>query len=288
MEKQCTFLIFDESVSRAETDELASGLESSDVKTKTATLKKIIMLMLNGEQLSSLLMKVIQYIVPNEDKGLKKLLYLYLEAVEKRSPDGNLLPEMILICNMIRNDLNHPNEFVRGSALRFLSKMREKDILEPLVASLRANLEHRHSYVRRNAVLAIYNTFKCFEDLMPDAPELIAEFIDGESDVSAKRNAFVMLCNSDQERAVQYQLSVIDSISTMGDIIQAQILKILYTVTSYNKYNRVLTFSNVCHLYNRRHYAARHAGAHPQGVPPGSIPEEQVRARSLHAARLGV
>ena len=62
------------------------------------------------------------------------------------------------------------------------------------------------------------------DDLMPDAPELIAEFIDGESDVSAKRNAFVMLCNSDQERAVQYQLSVIDSISTMGDIIQAQIL----------------------------------------------------------------
>ena len=227
MEKQCTFLIFDESVSRAETDELAAGLESPDVKSKSATLKKIIMLMLNGEQLGSLLMKVIQYIVPNEDKGLKKLLYLYLEAVEKRSPDGNLLPEMILICNMIRNDLNHPNEFVRGSALRFLSKMREKDILEPLVASLRANLEHRHSYVRRNSVLAIYNTFKCFEDLMPDAPELIGEFIDGESDVSAKRNAFVMLCNSDQERAVQYQLSVIDSISSMGDIIQLVMLELI-------------------------------------------------------------
>ena len=198
VEKQCTFLIYNENVVRAEPGELAAGLENNDVREKIATMKKLIQLLLNGEQLGSLLMKVIQFVVPNDDKQLKKLLYLYLEVVEKRSPNGHLLPEMILICNMIRNDLNHPNEFVRGSALRFLSKIREKDILEPLVASLRVNLEHRHSYVRRNSVLAIYNTFKCFEDLMPDAPELIAEFIDGESDVSAKRNAFVMLCNCDQ------------------------------------------------------------------------------------------
>mmetsp|Transcript_43395 Transcript_43395/g.101926 ORF Transcript_43395/g.101926 Transcript_43395/m.101926 type:complete len:947 (+) Transcript_43395:273-3113(+) len=238
MEKQCTYLIYDENVVRTEPSELAAGLESNDVKLKVSTMKKIILLMLNGEQLQTLLMKVIQFVVPNEDKQLKKLLYLYLEAVEKRSADGHLLPEMILICNMIRNDLNHPNEFVRGSALRFLSKMREKDILEPLVSSLRANLEHRHSYVRRNAVLAIYNTYKCFEDLMPDAPELIAEFIDGESDVSAKRNAFVMLCNCDQDRAVQYQLSVIDSITSMGDIIQLNMLELIRKVCRQDPFQK--------------------------------------------------
>ena len=48
MEKQCTFLIFDESVSRAEMDELAAGLENADVAVKSATLRKIIMLILNG------------------------------------------------------------------------------------------------------------------------------------------------------------------------------------------------------------------------------------------------
>ena len=60
------------------------------------------------------------------------------------------------------------------------------------------------------------------------------EFIDGESDVSAKRNAFVMLCNSDQERAVQYQLSVIDSISSMGDIIQLVMLELIRKVVRSN------------------------------------------------------
>ena len=238
MEKQCTYLIFDENVTRVETSELAQGLENSDVKVKSSTLKKIILLMLNGEQLGSLLMKVIQYVVPNDDKPLKKLLYLYLEAVEKRGPDGNLLPEMILICNMIRNDLNHPNEFVRGSALRFLSRMREKDILEPLVSSLRANLEHRHSYVRRNSVLAIYNTFRSFEELMPDAPELIGDFIDAENDVSAKRNAFVMLCNCDQDRAVRYQLSVIEQISSMGEIIQLVMLELIRKVCRQDPFQK--------------------------------------------------
>mmetsp|Transcript_18225 Transcript_18225/g.50264 ORF Transcript_18225/g.50264 Transcript_18225/m.50264 type:complete len:959 (-) Transcript_18225:211-3087(-) len=238
MEKQCTYLIFDESVTRVETAELAQGLESSDVKSKQNTLKKIILLMLNGEQLGSLLMKVIQYVVPNEDKTLKKLLYLYLEAVEKRSADGHLLPEMILICNMIRNDLNHPNEFVRGSALRFLSRMKERDILEPLVSSLKVNLEHRHSYVRRNAVLAIYNTHRSFEELIPDGPELIGDFIDAESDVSAKRNAFVMLCNCEQERAMRYLVSVIDQISGMGDIIQLNMLELIRKVCRQDPFQK--------------------------------------------------
>jgi coatomer subunit beta len=92
--------------------------------------------------------------------------------------------------------------------------------------------------VRRNSVLAIYNTYKCFEDLMPDAPEVIGEFIDGESDVSAKRNAFVMLCNCDQERAVQYQLSVIDQIASMGDIIQLNMLELIRKVCRQDPYQK--------------------------------------------------
>ncbi len=238
MEKQCTYLIFEEDLVRPEIADLSLGLQDPDIKVKAQTLKTIILLMLNGEQLGSLLMKVIQYVVPNDDKPLKKLLYLYLEAVEKRGPDGNLLPEMILICNMIRNDLNHPNEFVRGSALRFLSRIKEKDILEPLVSSLKVNLEHRQSYVRRNAVLAIYNTYRLFEELIPDGPELIREFIDSENDVSAKRNSFVMLCNTDQERAVSYLLSIIDQLESFGDIIQLVMLELIRKVCRQDPFQK--------------------------------------------------
>ena len=59
-------------------------------------------------------------------------------------------------------DLQHPNEFIRGSTLRFLCKLRQPELIEPLMPAIRACLDHRHSYVRRNAVLAIYTIYRFF------------------------------------------------------------------------------------------------------------------------------
>ena len=73
---------------------------------------------------------------------------------------------MILVCDAYRKDLQHPNEFIRGSTLRFLCKLKEPELLEPLMPTIRACLEHRHSYVRRNAVLAIFTIYKNFDFLM--------------------------------------------------------------------------------------------------------------------------
>ena len=81
----------------------------------------------------------------------------------------------ILICQNLRNNLQHPNEYIRGVTLRFLCRIREEEILEPLIPSILACLEHRHSYVRRNAVLAINALYRLprGELLLVDAPELI-------------------------------------------------------------------------------------------------------------------
>ena len=37
--------------------------------------------------------------------------------------------------------------------------------------------EHRHSFVRKNAVFAVYSIFQDHEHLIPDAPELIDTFL---------------------------------------------------------------------------------------------------------------
>jgi hypothetical protein len=59
---------------------------------------------------------------------------------------------------------------------------------------------HRHSYVRRNAVLAIHALCKLPKGdlLVPDADEHIERFLSQEQDVSAKRNALVMLTHHSQ------------------------------------------------------------------------------------------
>jgi len=71
------------------------------------------------------------------------------------------------------HDLNHPNEYIRGATLRFLCKLKEPELLESSIESVRQCLEHRHSYVRRNAILAIYSIARDMPQLIPDAPELI-------------------------------------------------------------------------------------------------------------------
>lgn len=59
-------------------------------------------------------------------------------------------PPLLACSNALRNNLIHPNEYVRGSTLRFLTKLREPGLLESLVPSIKACLTHRHPYVRKN------------------------------------------------------------------------------------------------------------------------------------------
>jgi len=49
---------------------------------------------------------------------------------------------MILVCNSIRNDLLHANEYIRGRTLRMLMRVMHLGILEPLKPSILENLNH--------------------------------------------------------------------------------------------------------------------------------------------------
>lgn len=233
LERQCTLLIHQDAVPD-DVDDLKKHLESGDLEAKAEALKRAISMQLSGEPLPGMLMMVIRYILPHEDTHLRKLGLYYLEIVDKHGPDGKMLPEMILVCNMIRNELVHPNEYTRGCALRFVCKIHDAEILEPLVPSIRQNLEHRHSFVRRNAVLAVHTIFEKFEFLIPDAPELVEEFLQEEGDLAAKRNAFIMLCQSDQDRAVTYLNNNIQHIPLWGETLQLSALELVRRVCRAN------------------------------------------------------
>lgn len=218
---------------------LRTDFENGDTKTRVEALQKLIQMILNGEKFPpNLLMTIIRYMLPVQDHQLKKMLLIFWEIVPKRGPDGKLLHEMILVCDAYRKDLQHPNEFIRGSTLRFLCKLKEPELLEPLMPSIRACLEHRHSYVRRNAVLAIFKIYINFEHLIPDAPELILDFLSRESDASCKRNAFLMLIHLDQSKALEYLNSCLDQIGSFNDILQLVIVELIYKVCIANPSER--------------------------------------------------
>ncbi|KAL2549235.1 Coatomer subunit beta-1 [Forsythia ovata] len=195
------------------------------------------MLLLNGETLPQLFITIVRYVLPSEDHTIQKLLLLYLELIDKTDGKGRVLPEMILICQNLRNNLQHPNEYIRGVTLRFLCRLKEVEIIEPLIPSIISNLEHRHPYVRRNAILAVMTIYKLpqGEQLLVDAPETVERFLSTEQDASAKRNAFLMLFNCAQDRAINYLLTNVDRVPDWGELMQMVVLELIRRVCRTNK-----------------------------------------------------
>ncbi|VVA93914.1 unnamed protein product [Arabis nemorensis] len=180
MEKSCTLLIYYDKGTPAIANEIMyAALRGNDIPAKIDALKKAVMLLLNGETLPQLYITLLRYFLTSEDHTVQKLLLLYLETIEKTDDaKGRILPEMILICQNLTNNLRvHP--------WSYLSRLRVTQVMEPLIP---------------NAILAIMSIFKHQQGdqlFLVDAPETIEK---SEQDPSAKRNAFLMLFNCGQDR----------------------------------------------------------------------------------------
>ncbi|TYI77143.1 hypothetical protein E1A91_D06G126100v1 [Gossypium mustelinum] len=237
MEKSCTLLIHFDKGTPAIANEIKEALEGNDVPAKIDAMKKAVMLLLNGETLPQLFITIVRYVLPSEDHTVQKLLLLYLEIIEKTDLKGRILPEMILICQNLRNNLQHPNEYIRGVTLRFLCRLNEAEIIEPLIPSVLQNLEHGHPFIRRNAILAVMSIYKLpqGEQLLVDAPEMIEKVLSTEQDPSAKRNAFLMLFNCAHDRAINYLLTHVDRVSEWGELLQMVVLELIRKVCRTNR-----------------------------------------------------
>lgn len=141
--------------------------------------------------------------------------------------------------NGIRNDLQHANEYIRGNTLRFLCKLREPELIEPLLSSARSCLEHRHAYVRKNAVYAVASIYQHSPTLIPDAADLIATFLDGENDPTCKRNAFAALSSISHDKALLYLSKVFDGIPNAEELLQLVELEFIRKDAIQNPQNKV-------------------------------------------------
>eukprot|EP01069_Polyplicarium_translucidae_P003695 Polyplicarium_translucidae@DN2384_c0_g1_i1.p1 len=232
---------------------MKTKLESKIVSTQEKALASTIRWLINGEtSYNGLLMTVIRFVVPSRGHRIKKLLQIFWEIVDKCKPDGSLKDEMILVCNALRNDLTSANEYVRGSTLRLLCKIPFLKIVEPLMDPIVSNLTHRLPYVRRNAVLCVFSIVKNFgAEVIPSGLSEVAHILETETDLSTKRNAFLLLLHSDQDKAVQYVLTQQEAISEMGDIFQLALLGLLRMVTKLTPEHKAALLRVAINLLDR-------------------------------------
>ena len=218
-------------IATPKTTELSQSLEKGTEDEKIAALKKIIHCMISGMDMSRLTMQIIKFCLRSKSHEIKKLLQIYWEVLDKKDlKTGKLKPEMILVCNHLLNDLKHPNEYIRGSTLRLLCRIDEPEILEQLVPQILQNLEHRHSYVRKNSVLSIMAIINHHPGLIPDASQRVYQFLESETNNLCKRNAFLMLTNCDLRNSLKFFLSIQDRIGNFPESMQITILELMRKV----------------------------------------------------------
>jgi len=126
---------------------------------------------------------------------------------------------------------------------------KDAELLEPLIPTCRSCLEHRHSYVRKNAVFAVFAIYKEFEHLIPDAPELMTTFLAAESDSTCKRNAFVFLSHCAMDKAVEYILSIHDTIPSLDESLQMSIIEVIRTDCKNDSTHKVM--ASVLRVYSQ-------------------------------------
>ncbi|CAD26416.1 COATOMER COMPLEX BETA SUBUNIT [Encephalitozoon cuniculi GB-M1] len=201
---------------RMRKDEIMQKLRSSSEQDKIEGMKQMIAQMSQGEDFSSLTHKITKETLVVRSNELKRLFYYYLELLPKARGTQSF-EEMLLLSNQVRKDLEHPNEYVRGFVMRFVSTLDDQELVGNFYKLIKDNFNHPNTYVRRNAYFCLGEIFLKM-DMYKEVPDLLYHALLRDLDPNCLREAFVSLHLTDPELALKYagevSLSIPSELST--------------------------------------------------------------------------
>ena len=107
-----------------------------------------------GKDVSNLFPEVVKNVVcPNVE--VKKLVYMYLIHYAEFQQDAALLA-----INTFQKDLDNPNQLIRAQALRVMSSIRLKVIVQIIQLAIKKCVTDSSPYVRKMAAHAITKVYR--------------------------------------------------------------------------------------------------------------------------------
>lgn len=101
LENSYSIVHLDNAADQPSIQQLQQQLEKGTDESKVDTMRRILIIMLNGDPMPQLLMHIIRFVMPSKSKPLKKLLYFYYEICPKHDATGKLKQEMILVWSVL-------------------------------------------------------------------------------------------------------------------------------------------------------------------------------------------
>eukprot|EP01120_Amphizonella_sp_Union-15-10_P017775 TRINITY_DN9994_c0_g1_i1.p1 TRINITY_DN9994_c0_g1~~TRINITY_DN9994_c0_g1_i1.p1 ORF type:complete len:1013 (+),score=198.95 TRINITY_DN9994_c0_g1_i1:103-3141(+) len=173
---------------------LLDGAGSTD-KDKMEGMKRLIAMMSKGTEVSSLFPSVVKLVVCKNIE-VKKLVYIYLVHYSELESDAALLA-----INTLKRDLEDPNQLIRAHALRVMSSIRVKIIIQLVVLAVKKAVTDSSPYVRKTAAHALTKIYSLDVDHKETLIDLVEHLLnDGTTMVLGSAvAAFNELCPTKYE-----------------------------------------------------------------------------------------
>ena len=140
---------------------LNEELNSQDPVVKKDALKKVIVYMSVGKDVSPIFQSVIKCI-ELDDIEIKKLIYLYIINYSRQRPN-----DAIMIINQFCRDVeNKSSPLIRALAFRTMGCLRVTQLNEYLIAPLKEGLKDENPYVRKTAVMCVPKVYEISPELI--------------------------------------------------------------------------------------------------------------------------
>ncbi|KAJ9056981.1 hypothetical protein DSO57_1026832 [Entomophthora muscae] len=133
--------------------ELNSDKKDPKNQRKKMVMKKIVANMTMGNDMSSLFNDVVSC-MQVDILEIKKMVYLYLINYSRAKPDlaGSAV-------NFFLRDVSDPNPLIRALAIRTMSYIHVKEVMDNLMEPLRKSLKDSDPYVRKTAAICVPKIF---------------------------------------------------------------------------------------------------------------------------------
>ncbi|KAI5172308.1 coatomer subunit beta [Nematocida sp. LUAm3] len=147
---------------------LRKGTEEEKIETLWHIIKEIAM----GAEHQDILLTLSMVVPKAKDKRMIVMFYQYMESISMESAPGVLKDEVLMVCNMIRMHLSHPNEHIRSIAIRALGRIKCASLFDSLKEPFIENITYSNSFTRASALIALRSlmrdkeTYLIFEEAL--------------------------------------------------------------------------------------------------------------------------
>eukprot|EP01105_Mastigella_eilhardi_P018425 TRINITY_DN4265_c0_g1_i2.p1 TRINITY_DN4265_c0_g1~~TRINITY_DN4265_c0_g1_i2.p1 ORF type:complete len:1163 (-),score=281.05 TRINITY_DN4265_c0_g1_i2:69-3353(-) len=157
---------------------IKEDLKSGNVARKALAVEKLVSLQLYGFSMDWAAFHIVE-VMSSNTYSYKRIGYL--AASQSFSDDTNV---NVLTVNLLKRDFLCKSHFETGFALSCFARICTPDLAKDLAADLLPLLNNSRAYVRRRAILALYNMFLKFpEALRPSFPRLKERLSDPDQGV---------------------------------------------------------------------------------------------------------